>query len=63
MDTLVNMPKSKKFVMKLMNNIQHYSCFSNTFADLLCRAKRELKTIGTKFKWTPKLKRLIYGLL
>ena len=63
MDTLTNMPKSKKFITKLMNNIQHYGCFSNTFADLLYRTKKELKTIGTKFKWTPKLERLIYGLL
>ena len=62
-DALAALPRSKKFIIKLISSVSYYGCFSNAFADLLCRIRDELKSNGTKFKLTPKLERLIYALL
>ena len=60
---LVELPKTRKFIVRLISSISYYSNFSNSFSELLARIRDELKTNQSRFKMTPKLERHIYALL
>ena len=59
---LAALPRSKKFLVKLISSISYYGAFSTCFADILARIREELRA-GGKFSVTPRLERLLYCLL
>ena len=62
-DQLAQLPRTRRFVVKLISSIGYYAQFSSIFGDVLAKIRTELSATTRKFVMTQRLERLIYALL